>query len=339
MTSYADTLASAWQDHLAPRAPDAPTVVSTFAGCGGSSLGYSMAGYRELLAVEWDDHAAAVFRRNFPAVKLHHGDIKNVDPAVLGLSPGTLDVLDGSPPCQGFSLNGKRQLDDPRNQLFRQFTRLLGAWQPKVFVMENVAGMVVGHMRALLAEILAELKGAAPGYQVTARLVDASYLGVPQARKRLIFVGVRNDLHTPPPHPAPACRPVTVRQAWADLTDPGPVKPLRPSRAGVAPLIKPGSTGAHALRDRGGKPSLFSCVRLHMDKPSRTIVKDSGTDYLHPHERRSIGIRELVRLQSFPDEYDWGASTYSQIQSRLGNSVPPLMMQAVASTLREKVLA
>lgn len=307
-----------------------------FAGCGGSSLGYSMAGYRELLAVEWDDHAAQVFRRNLPDVKLYHGDIKNVDPSALGLAVGQLDVLDGSPPCQGFSMNGSRQLDDPRNQLFRQFVRLLRAWQPRVLVMENVAGMVIGDMRRLFAEILTELKAA--GYQVKARLVDSSYLGVPQMRKRMIFIGVRSDLGIMPVHPVPAQRPVTVRQAWEGLSDPGPVKPLRPSRAAVVPLIEPGGTGAHALKRRGGKPSLFSCVRLHWDRPSRTIVKDSGTDYLHPREERSIGIRELTRLQSFPDEYDWGSSTYGQIQARCGNSVPPLMMRAVAAEIRSRIL-
>jgi DNA (cytosine-5)-methyltransferase 1 len=104
-------------------------------------------------------------------------------------------------------------------------------------------------------------------------------------------------------------------------------------------LIPPGSTGAQALRKRGGKPNLFSCVRLHWDKPSRTIVKDSGTDYLHPHEDRSIGTRELIRLQSFPDEFDWGQSSYSQIQARCGNSVPPLMMRAIAAEVRHRILA
>jgi DNA (cytosine-5)-methyltransferase 1 len=295
-----------------------------------------MTGYRELLAVEWDAHAAEMFRRNFPDVKLHHGDIKNIDPSVLGLQPGELDVLDGSPPCQGFSMNGNRQLDDPRNQLFRQFVRLLRTWQPKAFVAENVAGMIIGPMRLLFAEILSEFKDV--GYRVTARLIDASYLGVPQIRKRMIFIGVRADLGIAPVHPVPMSRRLTVRQAWDDLSEPGPIRPLRPSRAAVVPLIQPGATGAHALKQRGGKPSLFSCVRLHWDKPSRTIVKDSGTEYLHPRENRSIGVNELTRLQSFPDEYDWGASTYGQIQARLGNSVPPLMMRAVAAEVRNRIL-
>src|SRR5690606_12471769 len=103
---------------------DAPTVMSTFAGAGGSSLGYSMAGFRELLAVEWDDHAVDTFRRNFPDVPVYHGDIAQLTAEAIleqtGLAPGELDVFDGSPPCQGFSMAGLRQLDDQRNQLFRE---------------------------------------------------------------------------------------------------------------------------------------------------------------------------------------------------------------------------
>ena len=134
-----------WREHLKPKAKDAPTVISLFAGCGGSSLGYSMAGYRELLAVEWDDHAVETFKLKFPDVPVWHGDIAELSIEeclrITGLQPGDLDVLDGSSPCQGFSTAGKRKMDDGRNQLFREYVRLLRGLQPKVFVMENVSGM------------------------------------------------------------------------------------------------------------------------------------------------------------------------------------------------------
>src|ERR1022692_353194 len=110
--TYVQDLDAAWAAHLAPRKKNAPTVVSLFAGCGGSSLGYSMAGYRELLAVEWDAKACATFRLNFPGVPVHEGDIalltNRMAGKLTGLKPGELDVLDGSPPCQGFSTAGKR---------------------------------------------------------------------------------------------------------------------------------------------------------------------------------------------------------------------------------------
>ena len=127
--NYPAHLEACWQEHLAPRAADAPTVVSLFAGCGGSSLGYSMAGFRELLAVEWDEHAVETFKANFPDVPVWQGDIAELSIEeclrLTGLQPGELDVLDGSPPCQGFSTAGRRKMDDGRNQLFQEYVRLL----------------------------------------------------------------------------------------------------------------------------------------------------------------------------------------------------------------------
>jgi hypothetical protein len=130
-----------------------PTVISTFAGCGGSSLGYKLAGFRELLAVEWDDNSVETFRLNFPGVPVYHGDIAKLTGAecmrLAGLNgPGVLDVLDGSPPCQGFSTAGKRKFDDPRNSLFREYARLLKELQPRVFVMDaetSINAFAAGH--------------------------------------------------------------------------------------------------------------------------------------------------------------------------------------------------
>jgi DNA (cytosine-5)-methyltransferase 1 len=193
ITNYPAHLEACWREHLQPRDPDAPTVISLFAGCGGSSLGYSMAGFRELLAVEWDDHAVETFSLNFPDVPVWHGDIGklSVDEClrIAKLKPGELDVLDGSPPCQGFSTAGKRRMDDGRNTLFREYVRLLRGLQPKVLIMENVSGMVKGRMKIIFVEILKELK--ASGYHVSALLMNAMYYGVPQSRQRMIFVGVQ----------------------------------------------------------------------------------------------------------------------------------------------------
>lgn len=194
---YLEILESAWQDHLAPRDKNAPIVISTFAGGGGSSLGYSMAGYRELLAVEWDNNAVATFKLNFPDVPVYHGDIAKLSVEecmrLAELSePGELDLLDSSSPCQGVSTAGKRLLNDPRNQLFREFVRLLCGLKPKVFVMENVSGLIKGKMKLLFAEIMRELK--ASGYQVRCKLMNTMYFHVPQSRERLIWIGIRNDL-------------------------------------------------------------------------------------------------------------------------------------------------
>ena len=194
--SYLDILEATWQDHLKSKDENASTIISTFAGCGGSSLGYSMAGFKELLAVEMNDNAVETFQLNFFDVPVYHGDIHNLSVEecmeFAGFSePGQLDVLDGSPPCQGFSTAGKRQMKDNRNKLFHQFTRLLQGLQPKAFIMENVSGMVKGKMKLIFAEILRELKNS--GYEVKAWLLNAKYFYVPQSRERIIFIGVRKD--------------------------------------------------------------------------------------------------------------------------------------------------
>ena len=181
------------------------SVVSTSSGCGGSSLGYHLADGDVLLAVEWDDNAVETYRLNFSDTPVHHGDIGQLTVEdclrLTGLRPGGLDVLDGSPPCQGFSTAGKRRIDDPRNQLFSEYVRLLHGLKPKVTVMENVSGMVKGSMKLIFAEVLTELKAC--GYRVRARLMDAKYYGVPQSKKRLIFIGCREDLGIEPSHPKP----------------------------------------------------------------------------------------------------------------------------------------
>ena len=184
--------------------PD-PTVVSLFAGCGGSSLGYKQAGYDVRLAVEWDTGAADVYRRNFPETNVFEGDIADLTAEealrVTALEPGQLDVLDGSPPCQGFSTAGRRKFSDTRNRLFEEYVRMVEVFKPKMLVMENVSGLRKGKMKLIFAEMTRALKDA--GYKVSCRELNAWWYGVPQDRRRLIWVGVREDLAAEPGHPEP----------------------------------------------------------------------------------------------------------------------------------------
>ena len=141
-------------------------VVSTFAGCGGSSLGYEQAGCEVVAAVEWDPHAAMCYRLNHPRTHVFEGDIAHATGEKIlnatGLDVGEIDILDGSPPCQGFSTQGRRVLDDPRNALFQQHIRLVRELRPKHVVIENVSGMVKGKMKSVAGEVVASLK--AEGY-------------------------------------------------------------------------------------------------------------------------------------------------------------------------------
>ncbi len=216
---YPAHLKTMWQKAIVPREPNAPTVISAFAGGGGSLTGYLMTGFLDLLAIEWNDNAVETLRLNWPELDIYHGDIAkiNVDEILdlTGLQSGELDILDGSPPCQGFSTAGKRDFNDDRNQLFHEYVRLLRGLQPKVFVMENVSGLVKGKMKLIFVTMLKELK--ASGYKVSAKLLNAMYFYVPQSRARLIFIGVREDLGIEPSHPKAESKPITPRIAIGDL--------------------------------------------------------------------------------------------------------------------------
>jgi DNA (cytosine-5)-methyltransferase 1 len=327
---YPALLSAAWAEHLAPRADGAPTFVSTFAGVGGSSLGYSMAGFRELLAVEWDARAAATFRLNFPSVPVYEGDIARLTVKEIlrltGLRPGDLDLLDGSPPCQGFSTAGEREIEDPRNQLFRDYCRLLKGLRPKGFVMENVSGMVKGKMRLIFADILRELKAC--GYDVKAWLLNSMYFQVPQNRQRMVFIGTR--LEWPPTCPKATSRPVTVRQAIGHL-------PLgvrgnhQPQVINAWHRSKPGQSLRKAVKHVGS----FQSVRLDPDAPSTTQIKSVvNWHYALP---RKLTREEAALLGSFPVEFQW-AGAKAHAHQGIGNSVPPLFMRAIASHVRREVL-
>jgi len=323
---YIRVLEELWAQHEAPRAPDAPTVVSTFAGAGGSSLGYSAAGFRERLAVEWTPVHGETFKRNFPDVPLYLGDIGKLSVAqaleLAQLAPGELDVFDGSPPCQGFSTAGTRQIDDPRNQLFQDFTRLLRGLKPRAFVMENVSGMVKGKMRGIFVEILGELK--ASGYRVRAALLNAADFGVPQVRYRMIFLGAREDLNIEPTFPALAAQRVTVAHALGHL-------PIGERTIRAEDALAKWKRSPLGHRKKFNTPKIN---RLHPNDRAPTIV--SVPPY-HWHVPRPLEPEECALLQSFPEAFAF-VGTKAERQKQVGNAVAPLMMRAIALELRKHIL-
>ena len=187
------------------------TVASTFSGCGGSCLGFRWAGFRHVFASEFVPAAADTYRANFPDVPLSTKDVRELDPKEIG----EVDVLEGSPPCAAFSTAGKREagwgkvrkysdVKQRVDDLFFEFVRLLRGVRPRAFVAENVSGLVKGVAKGYFLDVLKELKSC--GYRVEARTLDAQWLGVPQTRQRLIFVGFRDDVfvsESPWPRPLP----------------------------------------------------------------------------------------------------------------------------------------
>lgn len=209
-------------------------VCSLFAGAGGSCLGYRMAGFKVLWANEFVPAAQASYKANAtPECFLDGRDIHQVEVADIlaatGLQVGELDLFDGSPPCQAFSMAGKRAKGwgkakryehgamQKNETLFTEYIRLLSGLQPKVFVAENVSGLVKGVAKGYFKEILRDLKAC--GYRVEARLLDAQWLGVPQMRQRIIFQGMRLDLGKAPVWPKPLPYRYSVREALPWITD------------------------------------------------------------------------------------------------------------------------
>lgn len=328
-----------------PTSPRLFTVITTFAGCGGSSLGYKWAGGKVLAAVEWDENAVATYRLNHHGTPVLHRDIATITAEELldltGLQQGELDLFDGSPPCQGFSTAGKRQIDDPRNSLFKEYVRLLRGLQPKVFVMENVSGMIKGTMKHVFAIAMRELK--ASGYQVKCQLLNTAYFGVPQSRERVIFIGVRNDLGVTPSHPHAVSVPTTPRQAFDNMKEQdAPELPdwLKKVARDMDAGNYSGDNAAKWFKKyKGSTGGAMNTKLLSWDRCSCTLVKSeiAATGIIHPNRERYLSIGEMKRIGSFPDAFQFVGLRKDAVE-RMGNSVPPMFMKAIAEHIYQQVL-
>lgn len=201
-----------------------PVVIDLFCGAGGLSEGLRQAGFKPVVGVDFDKHASATYRHNHPGVPVIEGSVEYVTGEQLIELAGTadIDLIAGGPSCQGFSTHGKRMQDDPRNFLFKHFVRLVDEVRPKMFLMENVRGMLTygkGAFRRQIEAAFAEI-----GYRTDFAQVLAADYGVPQMRHRILFIGTRIDdirLSFPEPthgDPRLGLKPyVTVEEAIGDL--------------------------------------------------------------------------------------------------------------------------
>lgn len=341
--------------------------VSTFSGCGGSSLGYRMAGFGVLWASEFIPAAQATYRANSsPNTILDTRDIRQVTGKDLleaaGVGVGEIDLFDGSPPCASFSTAGKREkgwgavkaYSDTKQRtddLFFEYARLIEATRPRTFVAENVSGLVKGTAKGYFKLILARLKDC--GYHVEARLLDASWLGVPQSRQRLIFVGVRNDLRMAPAFPKPLPYQYIVRDALPGL---GPMQRLNgdTSSAHDHGITRDPETGENISIRRyaigaewdklkpGAKSSKYlNLVRPDINRPYPTVTQKGGditaASATHWTEPRKLTLAELRRIGGFPDDFVL-TGTYAQRWERIGRAVPPVMMSHIAAAVRDQIL-
>lgn len=173
-----------------------PTALDLFCGVGGMSLGFMQAGFNVIAAVDYDSLAIDSYASNFPGVRVLRADLSRIRCDVLGrhldLKRGSLDVVFGGPPCQGFSLIGKRDENDHRNSMLRHFARIVNYFQPRYFVVENVSGILYGHSRSILVDFCKRVQSGGYSLVDPIRSLDATDFAVPQRRHRVFVIGYRS---------------------------------------------------------------------------------------------------------------------------------------------------
>lgn len=323
-------------------------------------MGYRMAGFKVLYANEFVEEAQNTYKANNKKSYLDTRDIRTVTPDdilnITGLKRGELDIFDGSPPCCAFSTAGsrekgwgkKRKYSDGKEQviddLFFEYSRILRGIQPKVFIAENVSGLVKGTAKGYFKQILEALKDC--GYNVSARLLNAKWLGVPRSRERIIFIGVRSDLNLSPAYPKPLDYYYTIADALQGVKNDTLEVKLRLDEAkkykyGLVLRKIPKNPKRPIAGSRLMNGSYFNLIRESMYTPCSTICQLGGvvstSANCHPLEDRKFTIAELKRITSVPDDFVLTGNITQQWE-RLGRMVPPVMMMNIAKTIEKEIL-
>lgn len=301
-------------------------VLSLFTGCAGLDLGFEEAGAETIVAVDNDFEACKTLRYNRPHWNVFEGDIRDYNPVVPDV-----DIVIGGPPCQGFSSAGKGDPKDPRNFLWREYMRVVELVKPRAMVLENVSALTHKKNGDHLTGLMSALEEQ--GYTFAYGVLNAADFGVPQARRRLVVIGLREG--TPSmPEPTHVGRHVTVREALADLDE-----NFDGDFSHVPPKHAPHVAARWGELDPGEVDPNYRRARLDADKPSTTIRAGGGYGPkgnhlagfhppIHPWRPRQLTVREAARLQSFPDEWAFKGSKTAQGR-QVGNAVPVKLAEAI----------
>jgi DNA (cytosine-5)-methyltransferase 1 len=350
--------------------PKKPIAVDLFCGAGGMTLGFKEAGFDVRVAIDIDPINVVVHKKNFPKTETLEADIFEATGASIRkdgkLGDEKVRVVFGGPPCQGFSLMGKRNLDDPRSKLIHEFVRIASELDADYFVLENVAGLLSGKTKAILDAAIEFAKSL--GYNVEEpKILNAADFGVPQNRKRVFVFGYKKELPAPVYPEKIDSNPPTVWDAIGDLAAISK-KGLYESDEYAGPLGKPSkyskSLRTHSkqqtyrltgcLRTRhtkdsverfkktepGKQETISRFHRLSKEGQSNTLRAGTGKDKgsymaarpIHPIQNRCITVREGARLHSFPDWVEFHSTRWHGFR-QIGNAVPPSLAKAVAQSL------
>ncbi len=308
--------------------------VDLFAGAGGLSLGIKQAGFNKVCDVEVLSFAHETLKRNFPEAKHYAGDIAQFD--VEAYTEGkTIHLVVGGPPCQGFSLAGKRKPDDMRNFLFSEYQRVVKVLNPNFFILENVPGIITLKEGEFYHKIIRGFEEM--GYYVSVKLLESAEYGVPQLRTRAIFIGNRMSIKNP--YPKPIYRPEeykTIDGAIADLETAPRNKAANHewtmhSKEMIEKISKvpPGGSLYDTFAD--------AYKRQRAGEPSMTIKENHGGTHIHYKLNRCISTREMARIQTFPDDFIF-EGTYKQGFIQVGNAVPPLVAKHIGLAIKQELM-
>jgi len=353
-----------------------PSVISLFSGAGGIDYGLEAAGFETAAALEIDKDCCATLRESRPNLHVIERSIFDVPTAEIlevgSLRAGDVDLLVGGPPCQPFSKAGywsrgdSLRLDDPRAHTLSAYMRVVEEARPRVFLLENVEGLAFAGkdegLRLLMEQIRGINRRTKSNYDPVVQILNAADFGVPQVRERVIMVASRNGRKFQFPEPLfrspeedgssePLLRrPLpTYRTAWDALADvdpdPGEELEVRGKWGDLLPSIPEGSNYLHHT-DRGEGLPLFGwrrrywsfLLKLAKNRPSWTIQAQPGPAIGPFHwASRRLSIRELCRLQTFPDNVKIVGGRTSQ-QRQLGNAVPSLLAEVLGREIAGQLL-
>lgn len=314
------------------------TSIELFAGAGGLALGVEKAGFNTLGLIEYDKDAADTLKKNRPNWNVINDDIANISCLDLekyfSIKKGGLDLLSGGAPCQAFSYAGKRLgLEDARGTLFYHYALFLEKLQPKMFLFENVRGLLTHDHGKTYSTMLDIFTSA--GYTIDKQVLNAWNYGVPQKRERLITIGIRNDLVGKTEYRFPKAhsyKPV-LRDVLLDCPD-GPGVPYGEKKRKIFELVPAGgywrdidpAIAKEYMKScwdmEGGRTGILR--RMSLDEPSLTVLTSPSqkqTERCHPLEARPFTVRENARCQTFPDDWEFCGNVSAQYK-QVGNAVP-----------------
>lgn len=332
--------------------------VGLFSGGGGLDLGVSAAGFNTVFSSDIDSYSCKTLEQNQGKksyIKKHAvlcEDIRNLNYKTIKNEVRNCDIdfIIGGPPCQAFSIFGKRKgLDDPRGDLVFEYARIIKELEPEAFLFENVAGLKTIHDGSLYTELF-EILSLNGKYAISAHEYELADFGIPQFRRRVFFIGARagksvpqmETTHTPPNSIYNAHRPFnTVASVLADLP-----KPIIEWKGNAYLNGHVGRKHSERIIQRysslsfGERDSKTRINKLNPNKPSFTIVVGSdaggGKGHVHPFEPREVTPRESARIQTFPDWWEF-FGTGRHIIRQVGNAVPPLFASILAGHVAKEL--